>query len=295
VRGLAVHGFPDEAEPAGALARALGAPLDLVRPHRFPDGELMPVVPEPARTVLVYRSLHHANEKLIELMLAADAWRRTGVERLVLVAPYLCYLRQDAVFAPGEPLSRDVLGRLIGSRFNRLLTVEAHLHRTRDLSAVFGIPARSLSAAAALARAVGGGPGALVVGPDQESAPWAATFADALDGGETLVLEKARVGDRRVRLATADLARVRGRRTVVVDDVVSSGGTLTAVAETLRRAGAASIEAAVAHALFDRAVAARLARAGIERLVSTDSVPHPTNAVALAPLLAEALADEGSR
>ena len=286
------HAFAEEAAPARALADALGLPLGLVDVHAFPDGEVLPTVPAGARTVIAYRSLHRPNDKLVPLMLAADAWRRSGVERLVLAAPYLCYLRQDAVFAPGQPLSRDVIAGLLGPRFDRLVTVEAHLHRTHDLAAAFDTPAQSLSAAGPLAAALAGdGPAPFLVGPDVESGPWVAAIADRLGAG-SLVFTKERLGDRSVRLQAEGLERVQGRRVVVVDDVCSSGGTLLAVARRLTEAGAAAIEVAVVHALFDAATEQALRDAGVRRIISTDSIPHPTNAVPLAPLLAQALADE---
>ena len=281
--------FPDEAGAAGRLAEALGVELGLVEVHDFPDGESLPTVPGAERTTAIYRSLDRPNPKLMPLLLAADAARRAGAERVVLVCPYLCYLRQDAVFAPGEPVSRDVICGLLGRAFDRVVTVDAHLHRTKDLSAAMGVPADDLSAAGPLADALGGS--AVVIGPDRESAPWAQRIADRL-GGELVVFDKVRGGDRRVSLNAPDLSAVKGRRVVIVDDVASSGSTLIAATEQLKRAGAASVEVGVVHALYGPDDAEKLKAAGVERVVSTDSVAHPTNAAPLAGLLAEALRKE---
>ena len=293
MRALAVQAFAHSERAARALADALGAPFDPIGLHVFPDEEILPAVPAPARTVIVYEPLDHPNSKLIRLLLTADAWRRSGVERLVLVAPYLCYLRQDAVFAPGQPLSRDVIGGLLGPRFDRIVTVDAHLHRTEDISAVFGgARVDNLSAAPALAEAIGGaGAAPLVLGPDRESAPWVQALA-ALLGGDSVVLSKTRIGDGMVEFDFGDLGRVEGRRVVIVDDVCSSGGTVLRLAARLSQAGAARIEFAVVHALFGEAVRRRMGEAGIARVVSTDSITHPTNAAPLAGLLAAALKDE---
>ncbi len=291
---VAVHAFPDQTAPARRLAKVLEIPFAEVALHRFPDGELLPRTPPPAETVIVYATLDHPNERLLALLLAADAWRRTGVTRLVLAAPYLCYMRQDRVFRPGEPLSRDVVCGLLGGAFDRIATVEAHMHRTLDLSAVFGgIEADDLSAADALAEALKFEEPPLVVGPDAESRPWVAAVAERI-GGEALTLRKVRRGDADVTVEAPALGCVRGRPVVVVDDVCSSGATLLATATALRAAGAASVAVAVVHALFDADVAHRLAAAGVSRVISTDSVVHPSNAVPLAPLLARALRDEVS-
>jgi ribose-phosphate pyrophosphokinase len=290
---VSVLAFPDEAAPAGRLAEALGTPLRLVEVHEFPDGEVLPTVPGTAHTVLFYRSLDRPNPKIVPLLLAADAARRAGASRLELVCPYLSYLRQDAVFAPGQPLSRDVICALLGRAFDRVVTVDAHLHRTRDLSAVMGVRADDLSAAGVLADALRGGEPPVIVGPDRESRPWASRIAEQL-GGECLVFTKAREGDRSVRFEAPDLTAVKGRRTVIVDDVASSGSTLLGVTQALQAAGAAGIEVAVVHALFGPEVEAKLRSAGVGRIVSTDSVAHPTNAAPLAGLLAQALMGEAS-
>ncbi len=289
---VAVHAFNEQARPAQDLAKALGAPFEAVALHRFPDGELKPVTAAPARTIIVYCSLYHPNEKLIALLLACDAWRRTGVTRLALVAPYLCYMRQDSVFEPGEPLSRDVVCGLLGARFDRVVTVDAHLHRTLDLSRAFGgTDAEDISAAEPLAAALAGPTRPIVVGPDAESAPWVRRIAEALHG-EVLLFQKTRRGDAEIRVRTPDLRLVRGRPTMLVDDICSSGATLAMAAGLLRAAGADSIDAGVVHALFDAQTEARLTAAGVRRIVSTDSVPHSTNRAPLAGILADALQNE---
>ena len=287
-----VQAFEDQAGPAGRLAQALGVPFRPVALHRFPDGEWLPTVVPTAGTVIAHVSLDRPNETLMALLLACDAWRRAGARRLVLVAPYLCYMRQDRIFEPGQSLSRDVVGALLGPRFDRILTVDAHLHRTRSLAEVFGsTPAEDLSAAAPLAAALAEGRPSVVLGPDQESRPWAGRIAKAL-GADLRVATKTRTGDRAVAVDIGSPDAFRGRNVAVVDDICSSGGTLWQAVSRLREAGAARIEIGVVHALFDPAVEARLRAAGADRIVSTTSVVHPTNAADLSGLLAQALEDE---
>lgn len=289
---LQVHGFEEDAAAVERLAGRLAAPSGLIDLHRFPDGEALPTVPlTGAATVILYRSLHDANQRLVSLLLAADAYRRSGVTRLVLVAPYLCYLRQDAVFQPGQPLSRDLVGCWLGAAFDRVVTVQAHLHRTTDLSDVFGVPAESLSISADLAALAAEDDRPLVVGPDVESRPLVEQAARRL-GTDWITFDKTRLGDRQVRLMLPSPDKVAGRAVLILDDVCSSGGTLERAIALLRQAGAASIDIAVAHALFDADVEARLRTAGARRILSSDSVPHPTNAMELAEVLAAALRAE---
>ncbi len=286
----AIHTFPDETGPASRLAKAVDVPLAAIDLHRFPDGEGLPRVAPADGVVAIYRSLWSPDDKILPLLLAADALRRRGARRIVLVAPYLCYLRQDVVFQPGEPLSRDVVGRLLGERFEAVVTVEPHLHRTLDLSAVLaGAQVEVVSAADALGRALTPvDPATLVVGPDAEATPWAAALAQIL-GVDSIALTKIRRGDRDVSLTVCDPARVAGRPVILLDDICSSGATLERAIETLRALGAAAIDLAIVHALFDDATQARLIATGARRIVSTDCRPNPTTVAFMAADLADAL------
>lgn len=287
-----VYAFPEDLGPAAGLAAALQCPLTAIEPHRFPDGESRPTVNRFAVTALVYVRLNRPDPKVMPLLLAADALRRGGVRRLVLVAPYLPYLRQDKVFLPGQPLSRDVLGRLLGGAFDRIVTVEPHLHRTADLGAVFGgAPVSAVSVAGLFAAALEARPPPLIVGPDAESAPWTANLAARL-GAEHLVLTKQRLGDCEVHLTLPPGLRLDGREVALVDDICASGGTLEAALRELRQRGAERVDILICHALFDAAVQARLQAAGAARILSTDSCAHPTNTFPLAGLLADGLVEE---
>lgn len=283
-----VHAFSDEAGPARALAAALGIDCMFVDVHEFPDGEVLPTVPSTAETTIVYRSLARPNDKLLPLILACDAWRRAGAQRLILVSPYMCYLRQDAAFLDGQPVSQKVIGDILGERFDRIITVDPHLHRTHSISAVFPQTAAShISAAPAIADWLAMNRRNLdfVVGPDIESEPWVAQVAQALERPYRL-FTKTRLGDTEVRLDLTSPHEFSGRNVALVDDICSSGGTLIEAAKRLKDAGALEITVCVTHALFSEAVGERLRAAGAATLASTDSVIHPTNAIALAALLA---------
>jgi ribose-phosphate pyrophosphokinase len=263
-------------------------PLERVREHHFPDGESLARVRAPAaREAIVVRTFDNPDAKLFEVLLAADAARRAGARRVTLVAPYLPYMRQDKVFEPGEPVSQRVLGTMLGKAFDRVVTLEAHLHRIRRLTEVIPCRARSLSAAPALAQWVRThAHGALVVGPDAESLPWVRKIGRAA-GTSWIVGRKQRLGDRSVRVHLTDVPAVR--RAVVIDDIASSGATLAGAARALREHGITSIDAIVVHAIFAPGAMQLIRRAGIRRILSCDTIPHPTNAIRCAPLVADAL------
>lgn len=291
----AVFALAETRTEAEALAAALGVPVFGLDLHRFPDDEIGLTLGGSAEVALLHLPLDRPNDKLVALALASEALRRNGARRLVLVAPYLCYMRQDVAFTPLQAVSQKAIGRLIAGLVDRVVTVDAHLHRTRDIRLVFpGIEAENLSAMPVVAAALAADrldPATVIVGPDVESEPLVAALAGRL-GLAHAVGRKMRHGDRSVEIAFADPAALSRRPALVIDDVVSSGGTLVTVAEALRAAGATPVEAFVTHALFPPETAARFAAAGLTSIRSTTSVPHPSNAVSLVPLLAEALRAE---
>jgi len=287
--GLLLH-FDDEAGSAGRLAAATNLASACIARHRFPDGELKLTLPAylPERVVLL-RSLDQPNEKLVELLLSVQTARQTGARHLTLVAPYLAYMRQDIAFHPGEAVSQQVVGRFLAELFDSVITVDPHLHRVATLGEAVPVAQPVVvSGAPLLADLIAGQrPGALLVGPDEESAQWIAQAA-AKQGFDHAVCRKIRHGDRNVEVALPTVS-VKGRAVVLLDDMVSTGHTVARAAQALLAAGATSVDVAVTHALLADDALAMMHGAGIGEVWSTDCVAHTTNAVAMAPALAAAL------
>ena len=298
-----VHAFPDCEEPARRLAALVNARFETIDAHVFPDGERRVRVTSPGRHAIIYRSLNDPqsrdpNDRLIEVLLACSALRAAGTCRITLVAPYLAYMRQDVAFRHGEAVSQKVIGRLLGGAVDTVLSVDPHLHRTRSLGAVFGAgKGLAISAAPAfveLLRAERVRPDTVVLGPDAESEAQVRRLARPL-GLQWLTAEKRRSGDRTVRVRLPNAGLLKGRPVVLFDDMVSTGATLCQCAVLAGRAGAASIEALAVHALYGPGEQAAFQAAGIARVRSSDSLVHPSNVVALAPLIAAALAGTGRK
>lgn len=282
--------FDDERHLAEPLAVALGVPLRWIDRHRFPDGESRLRLPPrlPPRVALL-RGLQRPNEKLVELMIAAQAARELGVEHLTLVCPYLAYMRQDMAFQPGEAVSQRHVGRALAAWFDAVITVDPHLHRVASMDEV--LPGRrgvALTAAPLLGEwAARHARRPLLLGPDEEAAPWVRRAAQA-QGLEHATCVKQRSGDREVRVALPE-RDFAGREVVLIDDVASTGRTLAVTTEALLARGAAAVDVAVTHALFVDDAIAHLARAGVRHVWSSDSVAHASNVVSLVPLLADTL------
>jgi ribose-phosphate pyrophosphokinase len=298
VNAVAIQYLASGLRDATRLGARCGIPAHEIKLHRFPDGEIQITVGPSTSTTILYVTLDQPNEKLIAFLFAAEALRRADCARIVLLAPYLCYMRQDAAFHEGEAISQRAIGRLLASLVDRVITVDAHLHRTADIRDVFpGIEAEDLSAMPAIADALDAAaldPSTVVVGPDVESAPWVGDLAGRLGLAHT-VAQKIRHGDRSVEISFTEAAKIAGRPALLADDIVSSGGTLIACAKALTAAGATAIDAVITHALFPPEMVDDFRRAGIRSIRSSHSVPHPTNAIILDELFAAALRGEIDR
>ena len=291
LKGLLL-GFPEYREPAQRLARAAGLDFAEVEVHHFPDGESRIRLPEQLpEQVFICRSLNQPNEKLVELILAASTARKLGATRIALVAPYLGYMRQDKAFRPGEAVSQQIIGELLATLFDALITVDPHLHRVHRLEDAVPVPiALALSATNAMSDYLGDKlENPLLVGPDEESEQWVSAIAQQ-NQLEFHVASKVRLGDRDVRVSLPD-ADYRGRHIVLVDDVISTGRTIESAIIELKPYQPGSITVMATHALFAGDAMARLKSAGADNIWSSDSISHPTNQIGLAAVLAPAVTD----
>lgn len=285
-----VLGFPDYSVQARRFAAAAGLPYAEIAIHAFPDGESLVQLPANiAEHVVLCRTLTDANNRLIELELAMATARKQGARRLTLVAPYLCYMRQDKAFHLGEAVSQRIIGELLARRLDAIVTVDPHLHRVSRLEDAVPIRRTLATTATGLmadwVKGRGGDP--LILGPDDESAQWVSQIASAGDR-DYFVADKERRGDRDVRIALPE-ADFDGRDVVLADDVASTGHTLAEASRQVLERGAASVVVLVTHALFAEGALANLQSAGVAEIVSTDSIPHPSNRLHIDQLLASAL------
>lgn len=282
--------FADSGPLCEKLAGALHCPAGLIEVHPFPDGESRVTLPtDLPENLIICRSLNAPNEKLVELMLTAQCARDLGVQHITLVAPYLCYMRQDVAFHPGEAVSQRIVGKFLAGLFDAVVTADPHLHRTASLAeAIPTVTARAISAAPLMGEFLAARDSkALLMGPDIESGQWVSTAAERAQL-DFVVATKIRRGDHNVEIELPEQS-YRGLNVVLIDDIASTGRTLAEAAQALKRAGAARVDALVTHALFADNAVKNMQSAGITEIWSSDSIPHPSNAFSLAKALATAL------
>lgn len=280
--------FPDYLLQSQNLAEKLNAPLKPVELHRFPDGESLVRLPASLpEHIIVCRSLNQPNNKLIELLLCAKTARQLGARRITLVAPYLCYMRQDIANHPGEAVSQRIVGSLLADLFDDVITVDPHLHRISVLSEAIPLKnAITVSAAADIGRFLKNKLDyAVLLGPDKESRQWVSGIAANI-GFDYAIAEKIRQGDQQVDITLPDFD-YKDKPVIIIDDMASTGRTLAKAVRRLKTVGAGDVYAAVTHALFCGDAESHLRLAGVKNIWSTDSITHSTSCIKLDALLAE--------
>jgi ribose-phosphate pyrophosphokinase len=282
-----VIALPENNALVDHLVAALPGERGYVTMRRFPDGESYVRVDTPVsgRHVVLVSTLVRPDDKILPLLLLAATVRDLGAASVGLVAPYLCYLRQDNRFRSGEGLTAAYFGRLLSQSVDWLVTVDPHLHRYHALSEVYSIPTYVAHAAPVISgwiRAHVRDP--ILVGPDSESAQWVDAVASEADA-PYVVLDKIRRGDRDVEVSIPDVSRWKNRTPVVVDDIISTARTLTKTVTQLRELGFPPPVCVGVHAIFAGEAYSDLQSAGAGQIVTCNTVPHASNAIDVGMLL----------
>jgi ribose-phosphate pyrophosphokinase len=275
------------------VAATLGVEVEPSEVAHFPDGEIRPTVPAMrGDDVYVVQSLGPpVAENVMELLLFLDACRRAGASRITAVVPYCAYARQDRRGGPGDAVGVHVIAEaLTAAGVDRLVVVDPH---TPTLEAMFRIPVEAITAVGALAAAAraGLGDGVVVVAPDLGAAKLAERYASLL-GAPVAIIRKTRLAAARVR-AEQVVGEVAGRTALIVDDMISTGGTIEAAARALAASGAApGIQAIATHGLFVDAALTRLASLSLARLIVSDTLglpglPRPVEVCSIGGLLGD--------
>ncbi|MCE2516779.1 MAG: ribose-phosphate pyrophosphokinase [Alphaproteobacteria bacterium] len=284
---------------AEAIAAYLDCPLTKADIRRFADMEVFAEIQENVRgedVFVVQSTSYPANDNLMELLVTLDALRRGSARRVTAVVPYYGYARQDRKSGPRTPISAKLVANLITSAgADRVLTMD---HHADQIQGFFDIPTDNLFAAPVLTadiREKYGDERLVIVSPDVGGVVRARAIAKRLDADLAIIdKRRERAGVSEVMNIIGD---VDGRRCIMVDDIVDSGGTLCNAAQALIDKGAVSVDAYVTHGVLSGGAVSRVASSPLSSLVTTDSilateamrVAKNINQLTVAPLLGEAI------
>lgn len=259
---------------ARKISDYLGIKLGAVKIAPFPDGELMVKLEEDVRgrdVFFIQPTCFPVNDSLMELLIFIDSARRASAERITAVLPYFGYARQDRKDEGRVPITAKLVANMITvAGADRVLTVDLHAGQVQGF---FDIPLDNLYAEPVFSRYWSSRnlTNLVLVCPDVGSAKRARPYADRL-GGELAVIEKRRMSDREVQ-AVRIIGDVRGRTVLMMDDLITTGGTVSEAARLCKDQGAKAIYVGATHAILCGPAVERLHGAPIDELVVTDTIP----------------------
>jgi ribose-phosphate pyrophosphokinase len=286
--------FTGTANPAlaEAICKNLDVPLGQAMLGRFSDGEIYFQILENVRgaDVFVVQPCHYpVDNHLLELLLMIDAFKRASAWRITAVLPYYCYARQDRKDKPRVPISAKLVADLLETAgASRALTLDLH---APQIQGYFDVPVDHLYASPVLVEHFKHLKleNLTVVSPDAGGVERARFFAKRLDAPLAIV-DKRRV-DVDVSEVMHLIGDVKGRSTLIVDDIIDTAGTLVKTADALIKEGATQVYAACTHAVLSGPAVERIAESRITEVVATDSVPLTDAARAMKKIRVLSVAD----
>jgi ribose-phosphate pyrophosphokinase len=291
--------FTGNANPvlAEAIMRFLGMPLGRAVVGRFKNGETRVKLEENVRgsDVFVIQSMQvPVNEHLMELLIMIDALRRASASRITAVIPYYGYAKQEKKSSGREPISAKLVANLlVTAGAQRILTIDLH---APAIEGFFDIPVDHLRAGPMLADYFRRQllENVVVVSPDAGGVGRAEDFRIRI-GADLAIIAKKRIAVDKPEVIEM-VGDVEGKTAIIVDDMISTGGTLVEAVGTLQARGAKEVYACVVHPLFADGAGRKMREAGVVKAVVTDTVPLPESerdsaieVLSMAPLLAEAI------
>lgn len=285
-------------ELAQAICPHIGIKLGDAEVKTFSDGEIRVEIKENVRgkDVFVLQSTcAPVNDHLVELLMMIDAFKRSSAQRITVVIPYYGYARQDKKVTPRVPISAKLVADLItAAGAKRVITMDLH---AGQIQGFFNIPVDNLFAAPVLLDYIKKNleTDAVIVSPDAGGVERARAFAKRLDT-QLAIIDKRRTAPNMAQAMNV-VGDVEGRTTVILDDMVDTGGTLCQAAGALKEHGALEVHACCAHPVLSGPAIERISDSEIQTLVVTDTIPLSEKAKAcdkirvlsVSKLLAEAI------
>ncbi|MHB8584826.1 MAG: ribose-phosphate diphosphokinase [Thermoplasmatota archaeon] len=270
---------------AQELAKLRGEPLVGCEVRLFPDDEVYVRILDPLKgeDVVIVQTTY-PSQKMVELLLLQGAAWAQGARTVTAVVPYFSYSRQDRSFQEGEVVSAKIIAEAIEARADRVVTIDPHKEHVLGF---FGCETVGETAVPELAKALGHWGVDQILAPDKGALDRAQAAADALKV-EFDHLEKRRISPEVVEI-TAKRLDVKGKSVAITDDIISTGGTIATAARELKRQGARRVAAACTHGLFLAGAEEKMRKAGVDAILSTDTIEGPLSVVSAAPAVSRAL------
>lgn len=278
---------------AKKIARSIKAKYSKTQVGKFPDNEIYIKYNTnlKGKKLIIVESLQpNPNKALLNVIWAAKAAKMQGAKKIIIIAPYLGFMRQDKMFNSGEAINAQIMSDLMNKYVDKLLTIDPHLHRIPKMKDVFTISAKNLTANSVIAKYVKKTfkkQNLLIMGPDWESYQWADKIAAEV-GVKDTVLHKDRHTTRNVDVKLTENIDLKGKDIVIVDDIISTGNTMIKAAIKSKKLGAKSVHAIGVHGLFVENGLKKMKK-HFNSIVTVDTIKHETNAIDISPVIIKEL------
>ena len=281
---------------AKKLATKLKAKYTATTVKSFPDGDLYlrynTTVAK--QTLIIVESFQpNPNQSLLNIIFAAKTAKDLKAKKVILISPYLAFMRQDKRFNSGEAINAPIMGELLSNAgIDLFLTVDPHLHRIHELKEIIKTPAKNLTANKAIADYIAKNyakekDNLAIIGPDSESYQWAEEIAKQA-GLKNTILSKTRHSSRKVDVKIKKQLDMKGKHIIIIDDIISTGNTMIKAAQKAKKEGASKITAIGVHGLFVESALLKMAKI-FDNIHTVNTIEHPTNAIDISSVLVDEL------
>jgi ribose-phosphate pyrophosphokinase len=275
-------------EKLGHLIQKVGNfETGILEQRKFPDNELyLRIISDvTGKDVIVLCTLADPDPKLTLLYFLSKALRDSGVRTITLIAPYLAYMRQDKAFKKGEVITSKYAGMFLSQIFDKIITIDPHLHRMKHMSEIYSIPCTVLHAASNLSDWIKQNvSNPLLIGPDEESRQWVEEIATRSQI-EFLILTKERKGDREVTITVPEIGNYKEHTPVLVDDIISTAKTMIQTTRILSEKGMKRPVCIGVHGIFANGAYEELLHERVKAIVTCNTIPHSSNGIDLSGLI----------
>lgn len=260
----------------------------LIRILNFPDGERYVRIGGDItdNAVVIQSTGYPQDQNLIELFLILKTLKSFNVENIKVIIPYFGYGRQEERFKPGEAVSAKIIAELIeAAGASEFYSINLHEDRICDL---FNIPAHNLSAMPLIAEYIGERfENPVIIAPDKGALSFAEEISSKL-GCEYDYLEKTRLSPDKVETKTKNLD-VKGMDVIIIDDIISTGGTIVNASKILRKSGAAKVIVSCIHPVLVEDALLKIFTSGVDDVIGTDTLRSDVNMISVASLVAKSI------
>jgi len=298
-QGLKIFSCTANVSLSKAIADYLGTELCRAEVRRFSDGEIFVEIQESVRgadTFIIQPTCNPVNDSLMELLIMADALKRSSTSSITAVIPYYGYGRQDRKVQPRVPITAKLVADLlVAAGVSRVVSMDLH---AGQIQGFFNIPFDHLFSKPVLIQYIKNNyplENLVVVSPDAGGVERARAYAKRLDVG-LAIIDKRRLRPNEAEAMNV-IGDVAGKQAIIVDDMIDTGGTLVQAIHVLKEHGAATVSAACTHGVFSGSAYERIRDSELKEVICTDTIPlspamadlSKVKCLPVAPILAEAI------